>query len=375
MRIYGEKIKEGRLARDISLKEFAETLGITRQMVSLIEKNERNPSQELISKISILLSLPTRYFYSEDSINIDDELFLFRSMSKARASKMRMQNIRMKWLFNARMLLEEYLKLPQLNIMPNSIDYRNLDDEEIDELAQELRDHWKLGKRPINNLTYILEKNGFIISTNFFKGENFDASSGWIKGIPFIFLSANGSSAVRNRFSIAHELGHLILHRFVDQEFLGQVGARKKLEKQANRFASAFLMPEETFRTDVFTNNIYSFIDVKRKWKVSIGSIIYRCKTLEIFSESQIGYLNVQLNKNKWRMLEPLDDEIEDEQAKVLSLSIKMLFDNSKITLHELEESMKLFDNEIEAIFNLRRGELAELANQDEVFGSLKLIK
>jgi Zn-dependent peptidase ImmA (M78 family) len=83
-------------------------------------------------------------------------------------------------------------------------------------------------------------------------------------------LSANKESGPRSRFDAAHELGHLVLHRDVDQSRLNKPGEWRSFENQAHRFAAAFLFPPEAFRSEVKTFTLDGFFDVKMRWKVSV---------------------------------------------------------------------------------------------------------
>ena len=111
------------------------------------------------------------------------------------------------------------------------------------------------------------------------------AFSVWFDNKPFIFLSSDKDTNVRIRFDMAHELGHLLMHAdYYSEEDLKNPVIHEKLENEADRFAGAFLLPKETFSKDVFSTSIDHFIQMKSKWKASIGCMIYRCDTLGILS-------------------------------------------------------------------------------------------
>ncbi|WP_427339611.1 ImmA/IrrE family metallo-endopeptidase [Caloranaerobacter sp. DY30410] len=131
--------------------------------------------------------------------------------------------------------------------------------------------------------------------------EKIDAFSQWIGSRPFIFLGSDKDSAVRSRFDIAHELGHLLLHTHVDQEDLKDPKVLKRIEKEAHYFVGAFLLPEDSFAQEVTSISIDHFISLKKRWKVSIASMIYRCDELGIFTDNKILYLNKQMSYRKMR--------------------------------------------------------------------------
>jgi Zn-dependent peptidase ImmA (M78 family) len=83
----------------------------------------------------------------------------------------------------------------------------------------------------------------------------------------------------------------------------------KQIEREANRFAGAFfLLPQTSFTNEVHTTRLDAFIELKRRWKVAIQAMVYRCKNLEIFDEYQITNLYIQISRRKWKTKEPLDD-------------------------------------------------------------------
>ena len=101
------------------------------------------------------------------------------------------------------------------------------------------------------------------------------------------FLAADKSIACRSRFDAAHELGHLILHQKVKRSAIANPVGHQLLEKQANRFAGAFLLPEESFATDFYSSTLDALRIVKEKWLVSIAMILYRAQELEFIPIEQ----------------------------------------------------------------------------------------
>jgi len=174
----------------------------------------------------------------------------------------------------------------------------------------------------------LLESKGFIVIRSEFGVDNADAFSCWQNGRPFIFLASDKDCAVRSRFDAAHELGHMILHRHLSQEELEDVEILARIEHEANRFAGAFLLPARTFVSEVFSSSLKQFIDLKRRWKVAIGAMIYRCKDLGIFDEQHYINLRKQMSFNKWLKKEPLDEALPVEEPKLLFQSIKLLIDS-----------------------------------------------
>src|SRR5689334_686467 len=140
--------------------------------------------------------------------------------------------------------------------------------------------------------------------------DDVDAFSTWQDGRPFIFLADDKKCAVRSRFDAAHELGHMILHRHLTQDEIEDPDTLNRIEHEANRFAAAFLLPAKTFISEIYSSNLKQFLDLKKRWKVAIGAMIYRCKDLGVFDERLHVNLRKQMSFQGWVRHEPLDDEI-----------------------------------------------------------------
>ncbi|HEM2008265.1 TPA: ImmA/IrrE family metallo-endopeptidase, partial [Listeria monocytogenes] len=145
------------------------------------------------------------------------------------------------------------------------------------------------------DLLYKLELSGiYVLEKNM--GASIDAYSTWTnQEKPFIILGNKKKSAVRRNFDLAHELGHLLLHYKIDMDSLTK-DEHKKIEKEANDFAAFFLLPKEQFLKDFSIikkkSNPESYLDLKMKYMVSIGSLEYRAYKLGLltFEENRYFY-------------------------------------------------------------------------------------
>ena len=180
-----------------------------------------------------------------------------------------------------------------------SVDIPNLSDEESPEAAAEaLRHHWGIGELPVSNMIHLLESKGVRIYSLAIEAREVDAFSMWKEEVPFIFLNSRKSSE-RSRYDAAHELGHLVLHR--------HGGPRgKDAEKEANAFASAFLMP----RASVLAHatrfpTLATLVSLKSIWKTSVAALCHRLRSVNMLTEWQYRLLYIQISKNRFRTEEP----------------------------------------------------------------------
>jgi Zn-dependent peptidase ImmA (M78 family) len=224
--------------------------------------------------------------------------------------------------------------------------------KDIETYAMHTREEWGLGVGPIADVTLLLENNGAIISKLRFAADGLDAYSHWSKrdGTPYVILGADKSSAVRSRIDAAHELGHLVLHR------KRGVLPHKTLEEQAFRFASAFLLPEESFSKELWAPSLDAFRSLKDRWLVSIGAMIKRCQELEIINDDQYQRMWINYTRRGWRGIEPLDESLQMERARLLRRSFEMLVNERMRSKAQILLDLPYSSTDLEEIAGLPRG-------------------
>jgi Zn-dependent peptidase ImmA (M78 family) len=152
----------------------------------------------------------------------------------------------------------------------------------------------------------LLESKGIVVALIPDDCQEVDAFSAWHDGRPLIFLVRHKGSTSRTRFDAAHELGHLVMHADV-------AAGSPELERQANRFASAFLLPRESFLPECPRNlNWPLFRELKQRWKVSIAALLKRAYDLECLSEASYRRAFVHLNQTGERRREQHEPPAED---------------------------------------------------------------
>lgn len=198
-----------------------------------------------------------------------------------------------------------------------------------------------------------------MISVMNLNNKKIDAFSVWKDTIPYIFLSSEKYSDVRLRFTLAHELGHLLLHaNYINEEEIQSKVISEKIEKEADLFAVALLLPVITFSKDIYSTSIDHFINLKKKWKASIGSMIYRCQDLDLLTENQIKYLKDQMSYNRYWKSEPLDNIISLEQPFAHKQAFDLILDNHIVTEADIIEEIGCEASEIEEYSFLEKGRL-----------------
>lgn len=335
--IIPSRITEAREARAMSMEELAKDIGVTRQSVSKYERGIVRPSHEMLQSISLCLGFPTEFFYkAEENTSATSSPLFFRSKSNI-AKKVKIAcKYQIKWTDEIKKQLEVYLDFIERDLPTIDKEYEDLTFEEIEELALVLRKAWEIDDDPVGDLIGLLENRGVIVSqfaTNSlcsFKG--IDAFSCWKDGTPYILYHSTQKSAVRTRFSILHELGHLIMHSSITEEDSIKKEIIDLADMQADRFAAAFLLPATSFPKDISGTSLVSLERVKQKWGAAMSTIIKRCETLELLTENQINYLKRQMTTQKYWYKEPLDDVLTIASPEILRDAIYLLIENHIIT-------------------------------------------
>jgi Zn-dependent peptidase ImmA (M78 family) len=245
------------------------------------------------------------------------------------------------------------------------------EDDEIEAHAMSVRESFGLGVGPISNVVRLLETKGVLVARIAVPDEKIEAFSFWSGPRPFVFLASDKSSSARSRYDAAHELGHLVLHRWVSSEEIADKDRLEQIEHEADRFAAAFLLPALSFPNEVYVPRAAAFVELKRRWKVSIQAMIYRCKDLGIFDEHQITKLYKQVSYNKWRTNEPLDKDLPLEQPILLNKIATLAIESGKCSAATVITELGFDPSYIEQLAALPPGHLAP-RNQAEFEPTLK---
>lgn len=349
-----ERIREAREARGLSGEGFAEAIGVSRQAVAQFETGQTTPGGETMSKIIAETGQPISFFTNVPVRPGEPRSPFFRSLKRMEHHHRRRIVRRMQWAGDIGALLERFIDLPTVNFPDFEFDFERGKVDDIEHAAEALRDHWGLGRGPVRNLSVLMEQNGVLIVREPVRCDDMDAVSCWIGGRPIVLLSKEVVSGPRDLFNLAHELGHLVLHPDVE---LSRTNL-DVIEKQANRFASAFLLPRETFSREVLGSSIAYFKSLKSRWGVSIAAMAYRSKNLGILSENQYSYLFRQMNSQDIRKIEPLDDMFPVNIPSVLGEGLRMLIEHHVYTRPQIEASLSLNLRDVEIIAGLDEGYL-----------------
>lgn len=387
----GKRLKEALTFREKKMTELADETGISKQSLSLYANESNVPPYENVLKIARVLNFPVEYFMSEDLCMATTGNTYFRSQASTTKKSRNAQKIKLEYVSKMYEVLLNYMNVPELNLpdtadihIPESVAEADSNQafEEIEKLADRVRDCWNMGNGPIDNLQYALQSNGIIVTGFSDVKSGIDAFSQQItiggKVVYIIALSIGSKPIERLRFDMAHELGHILMHTWgEDNEDISKDEFNAR-EKQANMFASALLLPKKVFSRMVsaYPTNVDYYLTLKKKWKVSMQAMMYRTRQLGIISANQFQYMMRIMSKNGNRTHEPGDKpgKIGDT---IFQASLDMLFEGGYLTARDLLKEFGrygifLSQKDIENLMYLREGTLYQ---EDKVIPFISIKK
>lgn len=371
-KFYGERLKNARMYRGLTLTELAKRTEISKQSISLYENGNNVPDHMKVRLLSAELNFPYDYFFQTDNYVAKTETTYFRSLASATKKDRTAQSIKLEYVAKMYEILLEYISFPVMNLP--SVDFEGYDDvfecegeeaiKEIEGIAQQVREYWGIGDEPIKDLQYLLEKNGIIVTGFNTNEDKIDAFSQRTivegKNIYFIAVALGSRPEGRIRFDMAHELGHILLHPWSEDLEAITKDEFKARERQANMFASALLLPRNSFGKDVaaYPTDLQYYQFMKKKWKVSIQAMMYRAHQLGVISDNQYQYMMRQVSKNGWRQKEPGDVSYSLNE-NIFQGAIDLLIEQNVLTAKEILEVFRcngvtLYSDDIEDLLHLR---------------------
>ena len=292
--IVGERLRQARVIRGFTQTKLARRVGVKQPAIAQFEKGARYPSDETLAAIAFATGFPPAFFSREMLTHFPLGSLLFRGQARM-TERQKAQSHEI-----ASLLYEAYETLAS-NVKSLPVKIPVLSGEDPAKAAQFARSAFGLAPHgPLKNLVHHLEMVGVAIIALPTPLPRRDAFSAWTStNVPVIVLS-HDRPGDRQRWSAAHELGHLVLHRPV-------VDRGRSLEKEADAFAAELLMPKASIREELGRRRvtIQSLAPLKPKWGVAISALEMRAHRLGIVSDAQHRDLQRQISRQGWRKQEP----------------------------------------------------------------------
>lgn len=376
------RLTEAREAQRIpSMTALARKIGVNASTVSRWEDGSSSPDPETLNLLAAELRVRPEFFL-RPQVGGGRPVF-FRSLSSTLARDLAYQRAQMQRLQEIAAVIQHYVDLPAVDIpdVMAGASYKQLRDEDIEQIALDLRQHWKLGIGPCVDMVSLMERVGFVVGSIEMGTVKLDGLCGWPAGEdrPHVLLATDKMAFVRRQMDAAHEMAHGILHRNVTEEDLRE--DLKAIETQAFRLASAFLMPSTSYPLEVKAPSLASFLALKSRWRVSIKAQIKRTADLDAIDGDYATHLYKLYSAKGWSREEPLDrGHWELQQPSLLSEAMNLIVESGVRTKADLlAVEFTLPAGEVEALCNLPAGwfsrEKAEIVQLNSRFSEGRPLK
>ncbi len=336
-----EMLVVARLSRGISQVETAEQIGVSAGMLSKWENGVVEPPHERLRQLADALSYPTDLFYQPERVRGTDSICFHHRKRKSMPVRLLDQ-------------VEASMHLAQLQAnrllrhleVENSLEFLTLDPDEHggpQEVAQALRGYWRIPRGPIRNMTTLVEAAGCVVRFTDFRTRKLDGMSGWGKGTPPLFFINSLNPVDRSRWTIAHELGHLVMHQSTITE--------GDPESEANAFAQEFLLPGDEIKPALRRVSFSNLPSLKAKWRVSMKALIKTAEELSAIPPGRAKSLYVQYSRAGFNRGEPFP--LEAEPSSVLRDAVSVHLSQHGYTVAELARVVHLTPAEFAQCYDI----------------------
>ncbi len=347
----GNRLKQARQTAGLSLRVLAERVGVSAMAISKYERGESTPSSDVLLRLAKALNVRTEYFYRQSDVELTGQRY--------RAHVDLPEKDRDRVLSDVRDQLERWIELEQfvptpwskpLN-MPKGLPARIEAPEEIEDIAKKIREAWDLGTVPIPDLVESLEDQGLkIFMTVHHADHKFSGMVAYANDKPIVVVGKDWPGD-RQRFTLAHELGHLVLEgRLPDN-----LDAHAE-EKACDRFAGAFLVPKE--RAIEALGNQRTWLEpqelsmLKKEWGLSMLGWILRARDLGILPQYRTNLMWNHFKDKGWNLKEP-GDEYPSQDSHLYSQLVYRALAEEHIGESKAAELLSMTLSSLRALRNL----------------------
>lgn len=300
-----------------------------------------------LEAISEALEYPAQFFYAQESVHgigTEAHHYLYRRKASlpAKALKRIEAEINIRRIHVTRMLtsvdMSASTSIPRFD--PSEFD------NNIEKIAMAVRVYWQMPSGPVENVTELIERAGGIVIPHDFGTVKVDATTLNILGLPPLFFVSRTLTGDRLRFTLAHELGHAVMHSI----------PHPKIEDEADRFAAEFLMPAADIGPSLSRLDLAKAARLKPFWKTSMASIVYRAHELGKITDNQYRYLFYQLSSAGFRTAEPPELEIPVERSNVHSSLIGFFKEDLGYSVDDLKSLFQTSDRDFSRFYEAANG-------------------
>lgn len=341
IKINPEMVTLAREYRGLTQEQLGQKIGVTQATIAKVEGGLKGISDAQAEMLSHALDFPIGFFQQkEELLGFGSSAYYYRKKATISA----LDRKRIQGQVNLmRIHLKHFLRSIDIEASRSLPSY-DLEDEfngSSSQAAISLRTYWNLPDGPIKNLTALIESAGVIVAPICFGTNSISATSIRLNELPPIIFLNSDMPGDRWRFTLAHELAHLVLHPI----------PKETMEDEADEFAAEFLLPEIDLKPQFLRMGrirLHDLSILKPYWKVSMQALLMRAYALDAMNKSEFQYLWRQIAKNGYRMSEPnpLPKEIAKTYSDILSFFEREL----NFSKEEIAETLHVTPREVELL-------------------------
>jgi Zn-dependent peptidase ImmA (M78 family)/DNA-binding XRE family transcriptional regulator len=331
----------GRESRGMSQTALADALNVTQGRISKMEAGLLPVPGDILIRLCEKLSYPPEFFQRQDQRSGlgPSEFYHYRKRKSIRDKQLEKWHAEfdIRRLNLARLLQGVDIEAPS--------EFPRFDIDEHDggavEIARLVRATWHVPRGPIRNLTKLVEDAGGVIFLHDFGSEHIDGISRYLPPLPPIFFMSCNRNGARFRHSLAHEVAHMVMHRFPNVE----------MEAQADQFAAEFLTPAAEIRSQLHDVTLAKLASLVPYWRVSLSALLKRACDLDMLPARQQRFLWMQMSRYGYRTKEPAELAFPIEQPTIIRKLVESHRSALNYTRDALAQMVALYPAEFTAIY------------------------
>ncbi|SDG59515.1 Zn-dependent peptidase ImmA, M78 family [Bradyrhizobium sp. Rc2d] len=341
----GNMLRLARQLRGFPQNEAAECLRVPNAELSRVENLLKEPSEQLLAAAAEIYSVPVEFFGQTDAIYGAPVSVhpMWRKKASVSATELHRivaeLNVR---VMHLRKLLEATDVEPVRKIPTFDSDEYGNDAEKIADLV---RRFWQLPDGPIQDVTALVEEAGILVAHSDLGGSSVSGVRFSVPGMPHIIVLNRQQSADRLRFTLCHELGHVIMHSF----------PTPNMEEEANTFASCFLVPTADIKPYFAGRRVdlRLLAALKPEWKVSMASLVFAAERAGALNKTQAQYIWKQFNIHKIKLREPPELDFAPEEPRTVSDLVSLHLNDMGYSLGDLSKMLIMNETEIARTYSI----------------------
>lgn len=328
-----------RESRGLTQRELADATSLSQANISKFESGVLEVLEENLEKLVGVLNYPRGFFFQNDPIYGYGSSCLYHRKRQTLPS-----TVYRTLLAKINVIRIQVTNLLQGTEISAPLTFPRMDIEEYgsgEHIARLVRGMWNLPPGPVANLVSVIEGAGGVVIRCPFGTDKLDAFSQWLPGLPPLFFLNSAIPTDRYRYTLAHEIGHLIMHYIPSPN----------LEKEADEFAAEFLMPQREITPQLrpvasgsVAASLESLVNLKRYWKVSIAALIRRARDLGRINDSRYRRLYMHLGRLGYRKNEPVN--LPHEEPTILLSVLDVHMREHGYTIKQLSDRVQSFELE-----------------------------